>query len=250
MTINRLEGNEELEERGKCNLELIGLRYVGDQSTLSPSDLQSLGAWPGNSPLQGGERNSDRSRDPGPIQLGLVPDWTDSDVEDRGVHYLETKKDVEVVRDPALLAESLLERNYLPPDVFENGYDADLRDRVFQKLGLEDVGTDNVEGYRRQLREIASLDPEVNSETLKDSELLAYLREQYRHAELALAVETYGDESEIDDPHLADKVELVEELGRIAVEKDRASVERAAEDAREKLEADAEDDDDDLAGGS
>lgn len=193
MPIHYLEENRELEEKGKVELTLVGLRYVGDKSSKSVSQYQRQASWPGNSPLQGGPINDKGGRDPGPIQFGEVPDWTDDDVEDRTLVALENDPDVEVIYDPEELARALLERNYLPPDVFDRGYNLESRERVFEKLDLEDVGSRNVPGYREQLREIAGIDDsEDNDSAARDDSRVTEYKQDYTRPELMRTANELG----------------------------------------------------------
>lgn len=57
----------------------------------------------------------------------------------------------------------------------------------------------NTEAYRRQLCEVAGLDTEMDTETLKDLSLIAHHRRDYHHEECAATVEHYGNEIESDD---------------------------------------------------
>jgi uncharacterized protein YciU (UPF0263 family) len=191
MTIATMQSHEQLADDGLVSLTLVGIRYTGHRSAIPPSQYQQKGAWPGSSPLQGGEildTNEDGrviERAPGPIQLGLVPDWTDEDVEDRTVAALETDPTVEVVYDPATLAGALLRRNSLPSEVFSNGYNARLREAVFDTLGLDDVGASNDKAYREQLRRVAGIDKEDDdhAETV-DTSIEGEYRRNYRRAAL------------------------------------------------------------------
>lgn len=216
MPIYRLEDNEELEDRGKVNLEFIGVRYTGPRSSITPTKLQSRAGWSGSAPLQQGE-----------IQLALVPEWTDDDVEDRTVVAIENDPNYDVVYDASELAEALLRQNYLPPEVFGREFDPGLRDRVFDKLDIEEAGVDNDEEYRRQLREIAGVDDDDEEAPQVDEHVNRYQAE-YQRSDLISAATALGwgyDQS-------AGKTEVAEWLGT----QDPELVEQALEDP-ESVEA-------------
>ena len=92
---------------------------------------------------------------------------------------MEQLEDFEVIYDPALLAEALLNRNFLPPDLFghrDQSFEADVRNAVFDRLGLEDAGLlpNAEEEYRKQLSEIAGVEYDP---TEQDTSLVAELRD-------------------------------------------------------------------------
>lgn len=70
------------------------------------------------------------------MQLGFVPDWTDSGVEDRGAIALELMDDIDVIRELDTMVVEFLEWNYFPLRVFGNGYDLVLRERIFENSAL------------------------------------------------------------------------------------------------------------------
>ena len=223
MPIHTFKQNQDLEDRGKVELVLVGLRYVGNKSTLPVGKFQRQGGWPGTSPLQGGAIQDDGSREPGPVQLALVPDWVDEDVENRTIIALENDPDVDVIYDRSQIAKSLLEKNYLPPRVFDRGYDTDLRARVFDELGLQDVGRRNVPGYREQLAEIAGEGAEaLVSDQTRDAGRVGEYKTEYRRETLFEAANALGagfDES-------VSRTELAEWLA----DQDTGDAERALDD--------------------
>jgi len=98
-----------------------------------------------------------------------------------------------VVYDPAEIAKGLLERNFLPPDAFgsdNSSYDPEVREKLFEKLGLEDVGTCPAasEDYREQLAEIAGV--ELGEENTVDDSRVAEYTDEYSRAELMSAAST------------------------------------------------------------
>lgn len=224
MPVHTLSQNQDLEERGKVKLELVGLRYTGNKSTMPVNKYQRQAGWPGSAPLQGGPIGPDGEREPGPIQLALVPDWTDDNVEDRTLLALENDPDVDVIYDRSEIAAALLERNYLPPEIFDRGYDARLRERVFDALGLEDVGARNVPGYREQLAEIAGLDTADmdDAEAIRDASRVGEYKREYPRGTLLEAATALGGDFDAS----ANKTTLAEWLA----DQDAATVEAALDD--------------------
>lgn len=188
MIINYSEQNVELEEEGRCNLVFVAARYTGDKSSTTPNKYNRQAAWPSRSAFQGGpevnpDDEDDPTRRPGPAQGALVPDWTDANTENRTVGALESDPDIEVLYRPENIARAMLEANYLDPNVFGRGFDAELRDRVFDALGLEDVGVRNEAEYRQQLREVAGIeaeDADIQAETRDDGRVNEYRRNHTR----------------------------------------------------------------------
>lgn len=160
----------DFDREGRANLEVIGLRYTGPKSAVSPRKPRDIGAWPGVAPFQGGvvkERAEDGNvveREPGPIQIGLSPDWIDPDTVKGGtIEGLENLTKWEVVYDPAELARVLLEANYLPAEVFggpDRGFVKPVREAVLEKIGLETAGRlPEAEGeIKEELAEIAGVE--------------------------------------------------------------------------------------------
>jgi len=181
MIINYEPQHIDLEEQGQCNLVLIAARYTGPRSSIAAGQYRQDAAWPGASPFQSSGDRDDP--EPGPAQGALIPDWTDEDTENRTVETLEADPDIEVFYRPEDIAREMLTGNYLDPNVFGRGFNADLRDRVFDALGLEDVGVRNEAEYRAQLREIAGIDADAEerrAETRDDSRVSEYRREYAR----------------------------------------------------------------------
>jgi len=155
ITILTAEHEYEFESATDWSRDDSGNLYVyngGDTSTAPPSRPRRQGGWPGRASFQAGpvtEVSDDGTvteRDPGPIQIGIVPDRIDTDyVEGGTLPGLENLSDFEVVYDPARLAEAILNGNYLPSNVFggeRTAPDYDVRERVFAALDLPDsLGT-------------------------------------------------------------------------------------------------------------
>lgn len=168
----------DLEAEDRVETILIGLRYTGPKSSVSASTPRENGGWPGKQTFQGGpvtDTNEDGkpvAREPGPIQLGINPDWVDSETVDGGsLAGLEALPDFEVIYDPERLATAMLEQNFLPPVVFGTPSDAggggqrispvhQVRERVFEQLGLNDIGSGpgSHDEYRSQLADLAGID--------------------------------------------------------------------------------------------
>ncbi|WP_434521284.1 hypothetical protein [Halorubrum sp. AS12] len=168
MPISTLASAEEFEEKDHAEVEFVGFRYTGDQSTKTDRDLRQRVGYNGPPKFQAGR-----------VYLALLPTYLDSDhVENSniGVHALEARNDFEVIYDAERLAEALLERNYLPPEAFYEGFDRWKRQKVMEKLNLDDAGRvfdkDDEEPYRDQLRAIAGVeaDDEVSISTQRSDE--------------------------------------------------------------------------------
>jgi len=218
--IHRSQELLEQEEDGVTDLILVAVRYTGDKSTKSPQNLKSKAAWPGHSTFQGGEPTSyvDKnreihektvdyrdvrgvhSREPGSWQVGLVPDVVDGEESpetSRNVGAIESMSDFEVSYNPEDLAQAMLEANYLPPEVFHNGFDPDIRERIFDRLEIEDRGVihgssqADEEPYRSQLRELAGEDNEPEPEEIRKTEI-DELKNKYSRGELMSAASELG----------------------------------------------------------
>lgn len=164
----------EQERNGETSLTLIGLRYEGPNDSLGVGNaLNSQGHWPGTTLLNQGV-----------VYFGLVPD--------EGLGYLEARDDLAVLYDPQDLAAAMLEKNYLPPNVFGRGANRDLQERVFDRLGLKPA----VEGgpIEDQLREIADVDEDVVDDGTDDR--VGRYVDEYSRTELGDAAKVLRDDSE------------------------------------------------------
>ena len=133
-----LQQHVDQERDGETALELVAVKYDGDSSSLAVGNaLNAQGQWPGTTLLNQGV-----------WYLALVPD--------EGVGYLEARDDLTVRYDAESIAAAMLEKNYLPPNVFARGADRDLQDRVFDALGLVPAAEGGP--IEDQLREVAGLD--------------------------------------------------------------------------------------------
>lgn len=140
----------ELAEDELVETIVVGLRYTGNKSSESPQRPRDQGGWPGKAMFQAGdvtEVNDEGrvvEREPGPIQVGVVPDTIDDEyVEGGTLAGLENLSDFEVIYDPSVIAREFLEGNYLPPRVF-GGPDStpafEVREPILEFLGIEDMG--------------------------------------------------------------------------------------------------------------
>jgi len=195
----------DLEQDDRVETIVVGLRYTGRSSTQPPQRPRDAGGWPGRASFQGGdvkEVNDDgrvTKRTPGPIQIGVIPDWIDGDTVEGGtLPGLENLTDFEVVYDPAKLAAAILNENYLPPIVFggpESSPDYVVREAVFDALDLSDaLGTapGGEKALREALADVADIDiadeepPDVSREQEYASE---YTRSDLYNACQALGVD-------------------------------------------------------------
>lgn len=172
-------------ELGETTLELVAIRYTGNNSSLAVSNhLNNEGSWPSVSTLQGAADG------PGPWKYALVPD--------DGLGHLENRPDVEVLygTDRERFAEALLNERRLPQNAFGTKANSDLRERVFDMLGLKP----EVKGgpIRDQLREIAGVD-EDEDDGEDNTGLAQRLVDEYSRDELGdIAKELREDADEFD----------------------------------------------------
>jgi hypothetical protein len=195
----------DLEQDEKVDTLVAGLRYTGSNSTATPNRPRRQGGWPGRASFQGGpvtERADDGTvleREPGPIQIGVIPDRIDTDyVEGGTLPGLENLSDFEVVYDPAELAQAILDSNYLPSNVFggvRTAPDYDVRERVFDALDLPDslgaAGSPDAERrVREALAETAGVD--LADEEPPDASREIEYRNEYTRSDLYNAAQDLG----------------------------------------------------------
>lgn len=160
----------DLEDEERINTTFIGLRYVGDRSTMPPDRPRQRGAWPGSAVFQ---CPSGDDSDSAPLQLGIVPDTIGDGVDGGTVADLEALHDFEVVYDPAELAEAILQMNALPVAAFggaQKSPEYNVRDRVYDRLGLDDKGRSAPEAedeLRAALADIAGIDEPETDDTMQ-----------------------------------------------------------------------------------
>jgi len=197
----------DLEQDDRVETIVAGLRYTVRRSTVPPRQPRDQGGWPGRANFQGGpvaERNDDGTvveREPGPIQIGVIPDWIDGDTVEGGtLPGLENLPDFEVIYDPAELAESILNQNYLPPVVFggpETSPDYEARERVFNALDIPDkYGTAPAaeQELREALAETAGMD--VEEEEPPDVSRQEEYKTEYTRSDLYHAAKDLGHDVE------------------------------------------------------
>lgn len=128
----------EQEAEGVTELELIAIQYDGKAPVLSVSNLRSQGYWPGSTALT-------KNR------------WYVTLVPHQGLTQYEANVGIEIRYDKEGIAKALLSMENLPGSVFGSKSDRRLQERVFDELGLENVGLgrQREDKYRDQLREIA-----------------------------------------------------------------------------------------------
>lgn len=236
----------ESEERGYVSLVLVAVRYVGDQSSVSPTQMINDAAWPHRSAFQGGPKDPDGSgRLPGPPKGALIADWVDESGENRTIEAIESNSDFEVIYRPERIARAMLEANYLDPKVFNpgaSGFNPQLRERVFDQLGLTGGGAiyDEAE-YRAQLREIAGVEADadqIRAETRDDSRVTEY-RQTHDRDTLVDAATILGMDR--DDAEGKGKIELATWLADHDAQAARFALEGKTQAARDVLEGDAPD---------
>lgn len=170
---------------GTGSLELIALRYTGDNTSLAVSNhLNNEGSWPSMATLQGSTDG------PGPWYYALVPD--------DGLAHLENRPDVEILyaTDRERFAKVLLNERRLPENAFGTQSYESIRERVFDVLGLKPA----VQGgpIRDQLRDIAGID-ETEDDGEDDTELVQHLMDEHSRSVLGdLCKELRDDASEFD----------------------------------------------------
>ena len=190
-------------------LELIGLRYVGDRSSVATRGaLASQGRWPGTAPL---------NRDT----------WYFALVPDEGLAYLESRDDLEVIYadDREAFAEALLSKPRLPENVFGRGANRQLQERVFDALDLDDP----VEAgpITDQLHRLAGRDPDAaEAEDTAVAGRATDLRENYSRGELSEAVKAVREDTAEFNLRGAGVIEMSEFLAG----KDEAAVNAALSD--------------------
>lgn len=157
------------EEEHDEDLVLVSVTYVGSHQTYTDNAVRTQGYWPS----YGGFTR-------GVAEVAFVPD--------RGLGYYENRSDFEVSYAKEDIAEAMLERNYLAPEVFSTGAGGgEVRRRVLDKLGIQALETTS-DGIREQLRGVAGVegDDDEGSSTL--AETLANPTDGYTRSELKAAV--------------------------------------------------------------
>lgn len=192
MTVVDLQTHREAEEEGKTTRELIAVRYIGNNSSFAPS---------------GSFRQQSYAPSTALMNQGIWKIWL---VPDQGLRYLEQKEDIEIHYTPEKIAEALLQKTNLPDNIFSRAADAHLQTRLFNKLGLNNVGLgeDAYTDYVDQLADIAGIDLEEEESEfdIKHKRAVQSYLSQSRKVLIELAEDTHPD------PESAGKIELAEHL--------------------------------------
>lgn len=167
MTVKSSNNYEELEADGETTLSLVAVTYTGSKSLYRDQAVIHQGRWP-----------SFTAFSPGDTHVGLVPD--------EGLDWWETHNSFNIDYAPAAIAAAFLDSNFLPPQIFGDNVNPDLRDRVLDKFDMEYIPR-NEEEIRRELAEIAGRDEDeeaeaVNEEMDFESELLEHERGDLKEA--------------------------------------------------------------------
>ncbi|UTF55989.1 hypothetical protein [Natronosalvus rutilus] len=136
--------NEELAAEGHDELTLAALRYTGPRSIYNDEAMGRQGNFPSSAALSGGNGG-----EPGPWKLAQIPS--------KNLGWFENHNNLEIAYDPETIAEAILEKNYLPSDVFGANFNPELRKRVFDHLGIDGPKME-ASAYREELAEIAGVD--------------------------------------------------------------------------------------------
>ena len=126
-------------ENGETELSLIVVRYAGPRHSKAVDTMRGQAHWPGRAPIVD--------------NVGYV-----ALVMDEGLGRLEAMNDVSVSYAPEDIAAALLQKNYLPPNVFGRSMDNRVQERVLDTLGVDFQGIENEEGNRKELRKVADVD--------------------------------------------------------------------------------------------
>lgn len=128
------EAREEDEE-----LTFVGVTYVGDRAHYLDNAVRTQGHWPSYGGFTAGN-----------TQIALLPD--------RGLGYFERHADFEVDYTAEGIAQALLDKNYLAPEVFQHGGGGgETRQRLLDFLEIDRLETTQ-DGIRGQLGDIAGVD--------------------------------------------------------------------------------------------
>ena len=191
--------HHDLEEQGEIELVLIGLRYTGGRTIENTPQIQKRGGWQG--PVRW---------NPGQVRFGFVPDWAGEDIEQgRNVSNIEQMGKFDVIYDPSEIAEILLRKNYLPPNVFGQAHDRRVRTRFFEEMGMEPAGIvydRSDEGpYRDQLREIAGIEVD-DTEQAEDAarSFSQEIKDDYPRSKVKSAAEILGYEGDVSNAKKTD----------------------------------------------
>ena len=225
MPVSTLPSAQEFEEKRWAEIEFVGFRYIGPNSMKTDRDIPRRAGYGGPPKFQRGR-----------VYLGLLPTWLDEDHianSNLGVHALEARTDFEVIYDPERLAKALLSRNYLPPDVFYEGFDRWKRQKVLEKLDLEDKGRvfekDDEEPYREQLREIAGVEQDDDA-AVSQQRAETYVG-RFSRSKITEIVKLLRDDTDEIDLRTAGQTDMAEYLTRFDPDVVELAVDVATDEA-------------------
>jgi hypothetical protein len=214
------------EQLGETTLELVAIRYTGPNTSLAVTNhLNNEGSWPSMATLQGCDDG------PGPWYYALVPD--------EGLAHLENRPDVDVLyaTDRERFAKALLDERRLPENALGTRANPDLRERVFDALGLVPEREGGL--LREQLREIAGVDA-AEDDGEDDTGLEQQLLDEYDRGELGdICKELRADADEFNLQENQSKTARAEFVA--AADKDQRAAAISAATADEDTEESADD---------
>lgn len=136
----------EQEAEGEVELELVVLTYTGDRSRYRSNAMEQQGGYPALDGFQGPGPGDDE----GETKLVVLPS--------QGLSWWESHNNFRIDYDEVSIAEALLGANHIPEQIVGPGFNADVRERLLGKLGID--GFTGEEDLRGQLADIAGLEPE------------------------------------------------------------------------------------------
>lgn len=214
------EDHHEREAAGETTLELVAVRYTGEQTLYDVEAHLVPAGWPGSAPLDGGPTASAD----GSWNFALVPD--------EGLAALEGRPDLEVVYGDQRerFADILLGLSRLPENVFGRGADIELQRRVFDDLGLEPTAKGGP--FEEQLRALtgaeASEEADEDPDPSPEEGVAGALVDEYDRSELGdIAKELRSDPSEFNLRENATKTERAEFIAGFDRDERAAAVEAA-----------------------
>jgi hypothetical protein len=214
MTVDANEDYMDREDEGYISLVLVAVRYVGSSANKNDPSSVNQGRYPAR-----------RTFRQGTWYFGLVPESTPDGDSSVGVAWFERAGDWEVEYDPIEVASLMLDKNYLPPNVFGDSPNPRVRERVIDSLGLEDE-VEAGQTYEEQLAELAGVDEEeatVGAELSRSEELL----QEYDRGTLKEAAKEVREDA--DDFSLQGV--STEEMADYLAEQDGDEVEAALQEA-------------------
>lgn len=163
----------EVAEEQDDELVLAAIKYVGRKSLYRDSAVNTHGGYPGY----------------GAFQRGV---WDLAYLPSKKLSWWEDHADFEIAYDEQTIAEAIVEKNYLLSVAFGSNADPEIRDDVYDKLGLKP--TLDTDELRAQIAEVAGADVEdVGSEFDPDKARREELSGVKRSLLVKLASETGFD---------------------------------------------------------